>query len=78
MKNTFGDEAFPCPFTAMFLCPNLNIKIAKTWTLFSNNVNTTIRKYASRAFVWVVTPLDFVGRFRIYSLVKFAFRSEGG
>ena len=34
-----------------------------TWTLFSN-VNT-IRKYSSRAFVWVVAPLDFVGQFRI-------------
>ena len=32
----------------------LNIKFAKTWTLFSNNVNTTIRKYFA--------PLDFVGQ----------------
>ena len=38
-------------------------KITKTWTLFSNNVNTTIRKYSSRAFIWVVTPLGFVGQF---------------
>ena len=29
----------------------LNIKIAKTWTLFSNNVNTIITKYSSRAFI---------------------------
>ena len=39
--------------------------ICKTWTLFSNNVNTTITKYSLKAFVWVVTPLDFVGHFRI-------------
>ena len=42
-----------------------HVKFAKTWTLFSNNVNTTIRKYSSRAFIWVVTPLGFVGHFRI-------------
>ena len=48
----------------MFLCPN--IKIAKTWTVFSNNVNTTIRKCSSRAFIWVVTPLGFVWQFRIW------------
>ena len=39
----------------------LNLKFAKTWTRFSSNVNTTIRKYWSRAFIWVVTPLGFVG-----------------
>ena len=33
----------------------------KTSTLFSNKV----RKYSSRAFIWVVTPLCFVGQFRI-------------
>ena len=53
------------PFTVMLFCPELNIKFAKTWTLFYNNVNTTIRKYLSRAFIWVVTPLDFVEHFRI-------------
>ena len=45
-------------------------------------MNTTIRKYSSRAFIQVVTPLDFVGQFRIYwrflGLVKFAFGSENG
>ena len=58
----------------------LNIKYAKTWTLFSNNVNTTIRKYSSRAFIWVVTPLGFVGQFRIlkfsWFIVKFTLCSE--
>ena len=43
----------------------LNMKIARTWRLLSNNVNTTIRKYSSRAFIWVVTPLGFLGQFRI-------------
>ena len=43
----------------------LNIKFAKTWTQFSNNVNNTVRKYSSRAFIWVVTPADFAGHFRI-------------
>ena len=38
----------------------LSIKIAKTSSLFSNNVNTTIRKYSLRAFIWIVTPLGFV------------------
>ena len=47
-----------------------NIKIAKSWTLFSNNVDTIIRKYLLRAFIWVVTPLGFVGQF------KFTFGSE--
>ena len=51
------------PWTAIL--PKLNIKIAKTWTVFSNNMDTTTRKYSSRAFIWVVTPLGFVGRFRI-------------
>ena len=39
----------------------LNIKLAKTWTLLSNNVNTTIRKYSLRAFIWVVSPQGFIG-----------------
>ena len=43
----------------------LNIKFAKAWILFSNYVNTTIRKYSSRAFIWLVTPLDFVGQLKI-------------
>ena len=42
----------------------------KTWTVFSNNVNTTIRKYSSRAFIWVVTPLGFVGQFRTWSFLS--------
>ena len=62
----------------------INIKFAKTWTVFSNNVNITIRKYSSIAFIWVVTPYKkcrFVWQWRIYSrsflgLVKFTFRSE--
>ena len=32
-------------------CMPKNTKIAKTLTLFSNNVDTTIRKYSSRAFI---------------------------
>ena len=44
----------------------LNIKfIVKIWNMFSNNINTTIRKFSSRAFIWVVTPLDFAVQFRI-------------
>ena len=50
----------------------LNIKLAETWTVFSNNVNTTIRKYSSRAFIWVVTPLGFVGQLRIYKFSWFS------
>ena len=48
-------------------CSSVQIKQKnyKTWTLFSNNVNTTIRQYSSRAFIWVFTPLGFVGQFRI-------------
>ena len=57
-------------FTAMFLCSNL--KFAKIWTLFSNNLNTTIRKYSSSDFIWVVTPLGFVGQFRIYKFSWFS------
>ena len=52
--------------------PKFNIKSAKTWTPFSNNVNTTIRKYSSRASIWVVTPLGFVGQFRIYKFSWFS------
>ena len=57
----------------------LNIKIAKRWTVFSNNMSTTIRKYSLRAFIWVVTPLDLLNSsgFRSFlGLVKFAFGSE--
>ena len=43
----------------------LNIKFTKTWTLSNKNVNATVRKYSSRAFIWVVTPLGFVGQCRI-------------
>ena len=43
----------------------LKTKFAKRWILFGNNVNTTIRKYLSRAFIWVVTPSGFIGQFRI-------------
>ena len=43
----------------------INHKICKNITLSSNNMNSTIRKYSSRAFIWVVTPLGFVGWFRI-------------
>ena len=53
------------PFRCHVFLSKLHIKFAKTWTLFSDNVNTTIRKYSSRAFIWVVTSLDFVGQFRI-------------
>ena len=34
-------------------------------------MNTSIRKYSSRAFVWVVTPLGFVGQFRISKFSAF-------
>ena len=46
----------------------LNIKITKTWTLLSNNTNSTPLGYilnSSRAFIWMVVPLGFVGQFRI-------------
>ena len=49
----------------------LTIKFVKTWTVLSNNVNTTIRKYSSRAFIWVVTPLGFVGQLRILTFSWF-------
>ena len=54
----------------------LNMKIARTWTVFSNNVNTTIRKCSSRAFIWVLTPLGFLDSsgFRSFlGLIKFVF-----
>ena len=54
------------PFIAMFLWFKLNIKFAKTQTLFSNNVNTAIRKYSSRAFIWVVSPLGFVQDLEVF------------
>ena len=58
----------------------LNIKIVKTWTLFSNKVNTTIRKYSLRAFIWVVTPASlYSSGFRSYlGLVKFCFLALKG
>ena len=40
-------------------------QICKNVNSFSNNTNSTIRKYSTRAFIWVVTPLGFVGQFRI-------------
>ena len=56
-------------FTRRFHChvslSKLTIKFAKTWALFCKNVNTTIRKLSSKAFIWVVTPFGFVGQFRI-------------
>ena len=59
----------------------LNIKIAKTWTLFSNNVNTTIRKYSPRAFIewshlWIL--LDSSGFRCFLGPIKFVFGSERG
>ena len=66
----------------MFLCSNeiYNLQKPKLCSC-SNNVNTTIRKHSFRAFVWVVTPLDFIGRpssgFRGFlGLVKFVLGSE--
>ena len=61
----------PLPPQSSFHCHisllTLNIKSqTKKWTLFRNNVDTTIRKYSSRAFIWVASPLDFVTQFRIY------------
>ena len=50
----------------------LNIIFSKTWTLFSNNVNTTIRKHSPRAFVWVVTPLGFIGQFKMLNFCWFS------
>ena len=47
---------FPCHFSLF----ELNIKLVKTLTLFSNNVNTTIRKYSRRAFI----PVAYTFRFR--------------
>ena len=59
---------------------NQNEKFAqKTWTLFCNNVNTAIRKYSSRAFIWVVTPLgllDSSGFRGFLGLVKWTCGSE--
>ena len=72
-------EATHVCFTLSLPCHSLsklNIKFAKTWTLFSNNVNTTIRKYSLRAFIWVVTPsLDSSGFRSFLGLVKFTFGS---
>ena len=34
--------------------------------LSSNNVNTTIRKYSLRAFIRMVTRLDFVGQLEVF------------
>ena len=39
------------PFHCRVSLSKLNLKIAKTESMFSNNVNTTIRKYSSRAFI---------------------------
>ena len=57
---------FVClPFHCHVSLSKLNIKFGKPWTLFSNNGNNTIKKYSSRAFIWVVTPSGFFGWFRI-------------
>ena len=69
------------PFHCRLSLLKLNIKFPKTWNVPSNNVNTTIRKHSSRAFIWVVTPLGFDGQFRtclrsFLGLSKFAFGSE--
>ena len=50
---------------------HLQVSFARKWTLFSNNTNSTIRKY-SRAFIWVVTPLGFVGQFRLFKFSWFS------
>ena len=60
-----SEETEDWPFRYHVSLFKLNIKFAKTWSMFSNDVNTTVRKYSSRAFIWVVTLLDFVGQFRI-------------
>ena len=39
------------PFHCLVSLSTINIKFAKSLILFSNNVNTTIRKYSSRAFI---------------------------
>ena len=49
----------------------LDTKFAKPWTLFSSNVNTTIRKHSSRASIFRSGLRYFLGLF------KFAFGSEG-
>ena len=57
----------------------LNMTFAKTWTLFSDNVNAIIRKYSSRAFICDVASLDLVDSsgFRSFlGWVKFAFGNE--
>ena len=58
---------------------NLNLKISKTWSLFSNNVSPIIRRYSSSAFIWAVTFMAFLESSASRSflgLVKFAFGSE--
>ena len=65
--------------TVLLPCFSVQIEqFAKSWTPFRNNGSTTIRKYSSRAFIWVTLriALDSSG-FRSFGLVKFAFSSDG-
>ena len=64
------------PFLCCVSLFKLNMKFAKTWTLFSNSVNTTIRKYSLRAFIeWSLLQisLDSSGFRSFLGLVKFVF-----
>ena len=52
------------PFHCHVSLFKLHKNIAKTWRLFSNNVNITITKCSLRDLLRMVTLLDFVGKTR--------------
>ena len=40
----------------------LSKQLARKESLFSEDINRTIRRYSSRAFIWMATPLGFISR----------------
>ena len=73
---TAGNLTTPlCYFKAAILDPCLNTPVVD----IRKRMNSTIRKYSSRALIWVVTPIISMNSsgFRSFlGLVKFAFGSE--
>ena len=40
----------------------LSKQLARKESLFSEDINRTIRRYSSRTFIWMATPLGFISR----------------
>ena len=65
--HTFSERTPFFYLSLPFFSVHMEYKIAKDHELCSTTTWTPpcIRKYSPRAFIWVVTPLGFVGQFRI-------------